>query len=94
MTTLLIEHAITDFLTWKAAFDRFHDVRARAGVRRQLVRRPVDNERYVLIELDFDTAAAAAAFLGFLQSNVWATRENSPALAGTPRTRIVEAAEA
>jgi hypothetical protein len=34
MTTLRIEHAISDFSTWKAAFDRFAGAWAQAGVRR------------------------------------------------------------
>jgi hypothetical protein len=92
MTTLLIEHPITDFATWQTAFERFDDARTRGGVRRALIRRPVDDDRYVLIELDFDTVAAATSFLGFLQTNVWASPESSPALAGAPRTRIVEPA--
>jgi hypothetical protein len=32
MYTLTIEHAITDFSTWKTAFDLFSDARAQAGV--------------------------------------------------------------
>ena len=32
----------------------------------------------------------AERFLGFLETTVWASRETSPGLAGTPRTRILE----
>ena len=33
MTTLRIEHAITDYEIWKKAFDGFTEARANAGVR-------------------------------------------------------------
>jgi PhoPQ-activated pathogenicity-related protein len=92
MATLHIEHSIVDFALWTAAFDRFADARARAGVRRHRVQRPVDDPRYVVIDLDFDTAGEAATFLAFLQKTVWSASENSPALVGTPQTRILESA--
>jgi hypothetical protein len=92
MPTLHIEHAITDFETWSFAFDRFADARRDAGVRAERVQRPVDDPRYVVIDLDFDTAGEAEAFLRLLQTQVWAVPENAPALAGTPRTTILEPA--
>ncbi|MBC9718935.1 hypothetical protein H9Y04_41055 [Streptomyces sp. TRM66268-LWL] len=93
MPTLHIEHPITDFATWKAAFDGFAAARADAGVRRHRVQRPVDDPAYIVVDLDFDEVADAERFLGFLRSRVWASPENAPALAGTPRTRILETAE-
>ncbi|MEY2445405.1 MAG: hypothetical protein QOE00_1985 [Ilumatobacteraceae bacterium] len=92
MTTLHIEHPITDFSVWSAAFDRFAEARRQAGVRAQRVQRPVDDDRYVMIDLDFDDIAAAQRFLSFLQANVWAAPESSPGLAGTPVTRFLEPA--
>jgi hypothetical protein len=89
MNTLRIEHAVTDFDTWKSAFDRFGQFRAQNGVTAQQIRRPTDDDNYVLIDLDFASAGAAAKFLSLLQANVWSSAENSPALAGTPRTRIL-----
>ncbi|MFG2138636.1 hypothetical protein [Streptomyces sp. NPDC048650] len=41
MTTLQVEHSITDFDLWKAAFDRFSAFRQLSGVRRYRNRRPV-----------------------------------------------------
>ncbi|MFF4255468.1 hypothetical protein ACFY1L_30095 [Streptomyces sp. NPDC001663] len=93
MPTLHIEHPITDFAAWKAAFDRFAEARAGAGVRRHRVQRPVDDAAYVVVDLDFDDVAGAERFLGFLRARVWSSAENAPALAGTPRTRILETAE-
>jgi hypothetical protein len=90
MATLHIEHAITSLADWQAAFERFAAMRAQAGVRRQRVQRPVDDAHYVVIDLDFDTVDAAEGFLHVLKERVWASRESSPALAGDPRSRILE----
>jgi hypothetical protein len=92
MTTLHIEHAITDIATWSDAFNRFADARREAGVRSEQVQRPVDDPHYVVVDLGFDTAVAAEGFLRFLQANVWGVPENSPGLAGTPTTMILEPA--
>lgn len=90
MATLHIEHPITDFGVWKAAFDRFARVREESGVRGHRILRPVDDAHYVVIDLDFPTAAQAERFLGFLRTKVWTSADNAPALAGTPQTRILE----
>ena len=92
MTTLHIEHAITDFDVWTRAFNGFADARRNAGVREQRVQRPVDDSRFVVIDLDFESADAAKAFLNFLKARVWGDPESSPALAGTPATMILERA--
>jgi hypothetical protein len=89
MTTLHIEHAITDYATWKAAFDRFADARVRAGVRAHRILRPVDDPAYLYIDLDFASESEAAAFLGFLRSQVWASAASAPALVGAPQTQIL-----
>jgi hypothetical protein len=93
MTTLHIEHAISDYSTWKAAFDRFAAARETAGVCRQRVQRPIDDANYIVIDLDFGTTDQAQAFLHFLHTNVWTSSQNAPALVGTPRTSILELAE-
>jgi hypothetical protein len=90
MATLHIEHAITDFATWTDAFNRFADARREAGVRSEQDQRPVDDAHYVVIDLGFDTVAAAEQFLQFLRTRVWAVAENSPGLAGAPETMILE----
>ena len=90
MITLRIEHPISDLPTWKAAFDRFAERRRQGGVRGERVQHPLDDDRYVLVDLDFSTREQAQRFLGFLETTVWASRDSSPALAGTPRTRILE----
>lgn len=92
MTTLHIEHAISDFGVWNAAFARFADVRTKFGVRAQRVQRPVDDPNYVVLDLDFDTPDDASRFLGFLQAEVWSSASNAPALVGTPQTKILQQA--
>ena len=93
MWTLHIEHAISDYPTWRAAFDRMAQARGHAGVRRHWVQQPVDDPNYVVIDLQFDTIAEAEAFRAFLQANVWVSRDNAPALVGAPQARILRPAE-
>jgi hypothetical protein len=92
MPTLHIEHPITDFETWHAAFDQFADRRRQGGVVSERILQPVDDDHYVVIDLDFTTAEEARGFLQFLQAQVWSTSSNAPALAGTPQTRILDTA--
>jgi hypothetical protein len=92
MPTLHIEHAIVDFDLWKAAFDRFADVRQQSGVLEHRIQRPVDDARFVVIDLDFGTTDEAQHFLTFLRERVWSSPANAPALVGTPQTRILETA--
>jgi len=93
MATLHIEHAITDYATWKAAFDRFEGMRRQSGVQHHRVQRPVDDPAYIVVDLDFGSAEQAQAFLSFLRGNVWASPNNAPALVGTPLARIHEVLE-
>ena len=90
MFTLHIEHPITDYDTWRKAFDRFAEVRFRSGVSSHTIWQPVDDPGYVLIDLDFETTARAETFLDLLRTRVWADPGNSPGLAGAPVTRILE----
>jgi hypothetical protein len=92
--TLSIEHAITDFSTWKTAFDSFSDARAQAGVQSDRIRRPIDDGGHLVVELDFQDKEHAEAFRQFLTTVVWTNPEASPALASTPTTRILEPAPA
>jgi len=92
MTTLHIEHAISDFGSWSAAFERFAPARATFGVRAHRVQQPVDDPNYVVIDLDFDTDDEARRFLGFLQAKVWSSASTAPALVGQPQTKILQPA--
>ncbi|MCZ3386230.1 MAG: hypothetical protein LH630_04535 [Actinomycetia bacterium] len=94
MKTLHIEHPIADFGVWKEAFDRFAQIRQDSGVCAHRVQHPVDDPHYLIIDLDFTTTTEATAFLGFLQTKVWSSPETAPALAGAPKTRILDLVEA
>lgn len=91
MAILHIEHPVTDLRVWRTAFDGFAEVRRRAGVLGHRIRVPVDDDRYVLVELDFVTVDEAERFRDLLRTTVWASREKSPALAGTPVARVLTA---
>ena len=90
MATLNIEHEITDLETWLTAFGRFAQARRDAGVKAERVHQPIDDAKYILVQLDFEDAAAATAFKEFLETNVWASSDASPGLAGMPRARVLE----
>lgn len=89
MATLHIEHGITDFATWKGAFDRFAERRREAGVTGHYLQQPHDDPAYIIVRLDFPSIEQAQAFRQFLETRVWTVPENSPGLAGTPRARIL-----
>lgn len=90
MATLRIEHAIHDYGIWQKAFDSFAETRAQAGARSFAIRQPVDDPTYLTLDLEFDTPEQAGAFAAFLHRHVWSSPESSPALAGAPRTQILD----
>jgi len=90
MFTLQIEHQVRDFGMWRQVFDRDPLNRAGSGVRSFRIYRPVGQDDYVLIELDFETQEAAVMFLARLEEEVWTTGVAAPALVGAPETRILE----
>lgn len=90
MFTLQIEHGIKDFDMWLGAYGADPLGRAASGVLAERVYRPVEDDHYVVLDLDFATAGEAERFLGRLRSQVWSMPAASPALAGGPTTRIVE----
>jgi hypothetical protein len=91
--TLHIEHPISDLGTWLGAFDRFADARRDAGVTAQRIHQPVDDDRYIVVQLDFVSLEAAQQFKGFLESVVWQSADLSPGLAGTPSARVLREAK-
>lgn len=90
MVTLHIEHEVVDVELWRAAFSRFADLRRRSGVRGHRVAQPVDDARWIVIDLDFDTVDEATSFTELLRTKVWSSPEAAPALVGAPQTRILE----
>ena len=67
MAVLQIQHAVRDFGAWKRAFDSDPVGRDRGGVRRYRILRAADDPNFVVIELEFESAAEAEAFAGRLR---------------------------
>jgi hypothetical protein len=65
---LRIEHAVRDYDSWKRAFDSDPVGREAGGVRGYRVFRTVDDPAYVVVDLDFETAAEADAFADKLRA--------------------------
>ena len=90
MATLRVEHEIHDYESWQEAFDSFAEARTNAGVRSFAIRQPLDDPKYLMLDLEFATAGQAEAFASFLHEHVWSASSSSPALAGVPQTRILD----
>jgi hypothetical protein len=90
MVILRIEHPVPDFEAWKEAFDGDPLGRERAGVRRHRILRPVDDPRYVFIDLEFDARSEAEAMLAALRG-VWERVQGT--IVSDPKARIVQAVE-
>lgn len=68
MTVILqIEHPVTDFASWKQAFDADPIGRRAMGVRRHRVMCPAAEPRVVAVELEFDDTASAEICLAALR---------------------------
>jgi hypothetical protein len=91
MPILRIEHAVPDFGKWKEAFDSDPVGREKSGVRSYRVLRPIDDPKFVLIDLEFDTAGEAEALLASMRA-VWDRVAGT--IVSNPQARIVEAVEA
>ena len=70
MHVLRIEHSVTTFEAWKEAFEGDPLGRERSGVRSYRILRGVDDPDYVMIDLEFEGAGEAEAFLARLQ-DLW-----------------------
>ena len=88
MIMLRVEHAVPDYEQWKQAFDSNPVGRERGGVRRYQILRAVDDPNYVMIDLEFDDAEAATAFLTDLRA-LWGRVD----VMRDPKARIAESVE-
>ena len=88
MHILRIERPVPDFDAWKQAFDSDPVGREKGGVRRHHVFRDADDPNYALIDLEFDDAAAAEAFLAGLRT-LWERVE----VMRDPKARIIVVVE-
>lgn len=90
MYILRIEHPVSDFDGWKKAFDSDPVGREKSGVRCYRVMRPTDDPKYVMIDLEFDTASQAEALLAAMRV-VWDRVQGK--IIFNPQARIVETVE-
>lgn len=90
MFILHIEHPVINFEEWKKAFDNDPVDRRESGVRAYRVMRPVDDAKYVIIDLDFDDRGKAESMLASLRK-LWGNVQGKIMM--DPRTRIAEVVE-
>ncbi len=90
MFMVRIEHSVPNFEKWKQAFDRDPADRRGSGVRRYQILRQRDDPNYVMIDLEFDSSAAAEAFLRTMEQ-IWGGPAKAVML--NPRARIAEQVE-
>lgn len=90
MFILRIEHPVPNFEGWKKAFESDPVGREKSGVRRYRILRPIDDPKYVMIDLEFDTVMQAEALLGAMRV-IWGRVEGK--IMTSPQARIVEAVE-
>jgi hypothetical protein len=90
MHVLRIEHATPDFDAWKEAFDSDPVGRTQGGVRSYRILRPSDDRNYVMIDLEFDDADTAEAFLTKLRE-LWTRVQGR--IMESPQARIAECVE-
>jgi ribosomal protein L35AE/L33A len=72
MAHIHAEFTVSDYGQWKAMFDDDPAGRQAGGVRSYRISRGVHDPNHVLLDLEFDDAAAAEAFLARLKP-VWAS---------------------
>lgn len=90
MPILRIQHAVPNFERWKRAFDSDPVDRKASGVRRYHIHRSLTDPNFVMIDLEFDTAAAAERLLENLR-HLWAGP--GAALMQNPTAWIIENVE-
>jgi hypothetical protein len=90
MITLRIEHKISNYEGWKKTFDMDPINRKKSGVKRYNIFRPVDDEHFVIIDLEFETLEEANATRVLLQ-NMWTKVEGS--LIFSPRISMLKVIE-
>jgi hypothetical protein len=90
MVILRIEHPVADFDGWKKAFDSDPVNREKSGVRRYQILRPLDDPKYALIDLEFDTRQQAEGLLAAMRV-VWSRVQDT--IMSNPQAKILETVE-
>ena len=90
MPVLRIEHAVSDYDSWKRAFDGDPADRKGRGVRNYQIARDVEDPNFVMIDLEFDTQGEAEGLLAVMRG-VWAGPGKD--VMRNPQARIVDTVE-
>lgn len=90
MPVLRIEHPVPDFDAWKQVFDSDPAGRKASGVRRYAISRPMDDDRFISVDLDFDTLGEAEAFVARMRE-LWAG--TGARVSSDQRARLFETVE-
>src|SRR5437763_1625794 len=91
MSTLVIEHQVADFQTWKNAFDSDPIDRVRGGVTAHTIQQPANDPTYVIVNLEFPSAEHAQQFLPALRQ-LWQHAGHTIGFGGADavQTRILD----
>jgi hypothetical protein len=63
MTTLFVRHTVSDYKTWRQAYDAFAAFQAANGVMAKAAYQAVDNPNDITVTHEFATLEAAQAFV-------------------------------
>lgn len=61
MVKMFVRHLVSDYVTWRQAYDHFDEERTRMGVQGAAVYRSVDDPNDITVTHDFDTIEVARA---------------------------------
>ena len=90
MYILRIEHPVMDFDNWKKAFDNDPVGRQKSGVLNYRIMRPVDDAKFVMIDLEFEDRNKVESMLVSLRK-LWGEVQGKIIM--NPDTRIIEVVE-
>jgi hypothetical protein len=62
MATMFVRHSVSDYKTWRKAYDEFASVQKAKGVTAQAVYQAADNPNDITVTHEFATVEAAQAF--------------------------------
>ena len=91
MFVLQVEHNVSSYEGWKKAFDSDPINRKKSGVKRYQVYQSVEDPKYVVIDLYFDTLEQSLATLKALQE-LWSKVQGTVMV--DPKARILNVKEA
>ncbi|MGM4870537.1 antibiotic biosynthesis monooxygenase [Bradyrhizobium sp. 956_D2_N1_5] len=81
MTTMFVRHTVSNYKTWREAYDDFAPVQKAKGVTAEAVYRAVENPNDITVTHEFATIEAAQAFA---ESAELKNAMQNAGVAGTP----------